>query len=186
MSDRELLEAAAKAAGRQVKYDPETGVILWSAKPLGAPDAVRWNARYAWSPAGSVDDKGYIRIVIQVDGKKRRLRAHTLAWFIVYGRLPDGEIDHINQNKRDNRLANLREVTRSVNQRNGTRKGNNTSGVPGVTWHKQRKKWCAQANVDGKHHHLGLFVDKADAEVAAASFRAANGFTETHGREVSK
>lgn len=182
MTDREMLELAAKAAG-MVDYNPATGSMVWREKPAGTHDAARWNARYAGKECGTVDDKGYRRLMFRFEGGKTlKIRAHRLAWVISFGELPVNEIDHINQDKADNRLENLRDVPKSVNQRNGTRKSNNTSGVAGVTWHKQRGKWCAQAYMDGKHHHLGLFEELTAAETAARKFRAANGFTETHGR----
>lgn len=182
MGDRELLELAARAAG-MVDYNPDTGVMIWRAKDKHAPDSARWNSRYSGKECGTIDDKGYRRILFRFQkGETFKIRAHRLAWFIAYGVMPSFEIDHINQEKADNRLANLRDVTKAINQRNGTRKGNNTSGVPGVSWHKQRGKWCAQASADGKHYHLGLFDDLAAAESATRTFRAAHGFTETHGR----
>lgn len=183
MTDSELLELAAKAAG-MVDYNPDTGSMIWRAKDESAPDAARWNSRYAGKECGTLDDKGYRRILFRFNGSPFRIRAHRLAWFISYGSLPLAEVDHINQNKADNRLTNLRDVPKAINQRNGTRKGNNTSGVAGVSWHKQRGKWCAQASVDGKHYHLGLFEEITAAETAARKFRAGHGFTETHGRTV--
>lgn len=182
MNDRELLEAAAKAA-EMVDYNPDTGLMVWRAKDEHSREAARWNSRYAGKECGTLDDKGYQRLLVRRDdGTAFKIRAHRLAWLISYGTLPKGEIDHINQDKTDNRLSNLRDVPKSLNQRNGTRKSNNTSGVAGVTWHKQRGKWCAQANIDGKHHHLGLFEEIAAAETAVRKFRAIHGFTETHGR----
>ena len=181
MTDRELLELAAKAAGL-VKYNAESGSMIWLPKTEGK-DATRWNSRYAGKECGTFDDKGYKRILFRfVKEKTFKIRVHRLAWFIVYGVMPSGEIDHINQNKTDNRIGNLRDVTRELNQRNGTRKSNNTSGVPGVTWHKQHHKWYAQANVNGKHYFVGLFVDIAEADNAVRLFRAKHGFTENHGR----
>jgi hypothetical protein len=181
MNDRELLEMAAKA----VSYDADTGSMTWLRKPDGENDAARWNSRYAGKECGTIDDKGYRRISFRFgSGSTFKVRTHRLAWFIVYGHPPHWEIDHINQNKLDNRMANLRDVPKELNQRNGTRKSTNTSGIPGVCWHKQREKWVAQASVNGKHHHLGLFVDIQEAERTVKAFRAANGFTENHGRAI--
>jgi len=180
---RELLVLAAKMAG-MVDYYPETGSMRWRPRLEGS-DAARWNSRYAGRECGTIDDKGYRRILFRLlPGKTFKIRAHRLAWFISYGVMPQGEIDHINQDKADNRLKNLRDVPKNINQRNGTRKRNNTSGVAGVTWHKQRGKWCAQAFMDGKHYHLGLFEELTAAETATRKFRALHGFTETHGRTV--
>lgn len=182
MTDRELLELAAKAAG-MVSYNPETGSMVWLHKPDCSKDSSRWNSRYAGKECGTLDDKGYRRILFRFDkGQAFKIRAHRLAWFIAHGVMPSHEIDHINQNKADNRLSNLRDVPRTLNQRNGTRKSNNTSGVPGVTWHKQSLKWCAQANVLGVHYHVGSFNDLSEAESAVKEFRANHGFTENHGR----
>lgn len=182
MTEREMLEYAAKA----VSYNPKTGVITWLPKPEIEKDAKRWNARYANKEAGTLEENGYVRIVFQIDGKKRKIRSHRLAWFISTGSPPTGEIDHINQIKTDNRIANLRDVGRAINQRNGTRKGNNTSGVPGVCWHKQRKKWCAQAagEFGKKTRHIGLYETIKEAEDAVKAYRAVNGYTETHGRAI--
>lgn len=179
---REMLQMAAKAVG-MVDYNQDTGSMTWRAKGKSEPDAARWNSRYAGQECGTIDDKGYRRILFRFDGSVFRIRAHRLAWLISFGFLPAGEIDHINQDKTDNRLSNLRDVPKSINQRNGTRKSNNTSGVAGVSWHKQRGKWCAQASMNGKHHHLGLFNELTAAETAARKFRAAHGFTGTHGRQ---
>ena len=183
-TDRELLCLAAKASG-MVMYDSESGSMVWLPKAPDAKDSARWNARYANRESGTIDDKGYRRILFRFDKKQAfKIRAHRLAWFIIYGTLPSGEIDHINQDKSDNRISNLRDVPKELNQRNGTRKSNNTSGIPGVTWHKQRKKWCAQVSVLGIHYHIGLFNDINDADIAVREFRAKHGFTENHGRVV--
>lgn len=181
MTEIELLELAAKAAGL-INYDPITGSMKWNYKQKDVKDSTRWNARYADKECGTVDDKGYRRILFRLEtGAAVKIRAHRLAWFITYGAMPLGEIDHINQDKLDNRLANLRDVSKDINQRNGTRKRNNTSGVPGVTWHKQHKKWYAQANILGVHYSIGLFKDLSEAGNAAKEFRAKHGFTENHG-----
>ena len=182
--DRALLELAARAAG-MVNYNPITGSMTWKQKPKNTKDSARWNSRYSGKECGTVDDKGYRRILFRFQPDSTfKIRVHRLAWFIVYGVIPFGEIDHINQIKTDNRIENLRDVPKSINQRNVPRRVSNTSGVPGVTWHKQRAKWCAQASVDGKHHHIGLFTAIEDAEKAAKEFRAAHGFSEIHGRAI--
>ena len=180
MTDRALLELAAS----HVSYDPETGSMKWNARNGDGRDIKRWNSRYAGKEVGTYDNKGYRRILMRFGNETIfRVRVHQLAWFIVHGQQV-GEIDHINQIKADNRIANLRDVPKTLNQRNGTRKRNNTSGYPGVTWHKQREKWCAQAFFDGRHHHIGLYSDIEEAAAAAREYRARHGFTENHGRSI--
>ena len=76
------------------------------------------------------------------------------------------EIDHINGEKYDNRISNLRLATISENRRNKSMQCNNTSGFPGVYWNKAANKWNAYLSVANKDIHLGSFTDKADAIAA--------------------
>ena len=73
------------------------------------------------------------------------------------------QVDHINQNKLDNRRFNLRIVTNQQNHFNRPLNSNNSSGVTGVYWHNQCQKWCVQITVNGKTISGGLFVDFRDA-----------------------
>jgi hypothetical protein len=167
-----------------VDYDKSTGVMVWKAKSEQTKDSARWNSRYSGKFCGTIDDKGYRRITFKRPPKTIRIRAHQLAWVLVTGEMPKGEIDHINQNKQDNRFSNLRDVPKHINQRNVAKKSNNTSGAVGVIWHKQRGKWCAQAVTNGKHHHLGLFASFDDAKRASDIFRSRNGFSQLHGASI--
>ena len=137
-------------------YDPETGAFVWKQK-LNRSTVVG-------SKAGTVNTHGYVRITI--DGKKHQ--AHRLAWLHTYGCWPDKEIDHINRIRTDNRIANLRDTDK--NQWNSGKQVNNTSGYPGVSWHKWSKKWLAQIKVYGKTMRLGLFdtLEAANAAYMAA------------------
>jgi hypothetical protein len=106
------------------------------------------------SIAGSLTHEGYIAIC--VDYKKHP--AHRLAWLCATGQWPAGDIDHINGNRSDNRLANLRDVARSVNLQNQRKAtGRNASGLLGVSLHKETGKWAARIQVLGKQKHLGYF-----------------------------
>src|SRR3990167_1974171 len=80
-----------------VDYNKEDGLIRWKISP-------RYGI-YIGSVAGCLDDRGYITVRI----KRRAYRAHRLAWFITYGYWPK-EIDHINRDKTDNRIENLRDT----------------------------------------------------------------------------
>lgn len=108
---------------------------------------------------GTKTPQGYI--IIGVD--KRRYMAHRLAWLYVYGAWPSNDIDHINQNKSDNRITNLRVVSRSENMHNVSLHKHNSSGYKGVSWHKPRQKWRAYIFLDYKQTHLGLFDKIEDA-----------------------
>jgi HNH endonuclease len=145
-------------------YDPETGLITWAVRRCG----VRCG-----SEAGT-EHLGYRRV--KVDAKL--ILAHRLAWAIHYGRWPAEEIDHINRNKSDNRIGNLREAARSDNMVNRAYpKGE--SGVTGVSKHKLG--WQATVRINGKSVHLGLFKTIEEA----AAVRAASEKTE-YGQFVPK
>ena len=112
--------------------------------------------------AGSVNDKGYI--VIRCFG--RLYHAHRLAWLLTHGAWPAGDIDHINGIRTDNRIANLRDVSRSVNQQNlKTARRDNQTGLLGV-----KKTRCgtfeARINLNGRYVHLGTFPAAAEAHQA--------------------
>ena len=170
-----------KALAAQVTYDPETGVVTWKRRE----EITRWdkafNAQFAGRECGSIDKIGYQVIGFSHEGKLNRLKAHRLAWLIVHGKLPDGEIDHINRNRADNRISNLRDVPRAINHRNLTMLRNNTSGVTGVCWHKTKGKWQARAKIDGRYRSVGLFTCIHEASAAVKAFRAKHGFTGSHG-----
>jgi hypothetical protein len=112
--------------------------------------------------AGSWSGPGYLGTMI--DG--RNYLNHRLAWFYVTGRWPDAEIDHVNGDKTDNRLSNLREATPSENKRNRVTQVNNTSGFKGVYWNKAAGKWRAQIYDNGKSYHLGHFDIAEEAYTA--------------------
>lgn len=100
---------------------------------------------------------GYVRTKIN----KKTIYLHR---FILDINDKDSIIDHINNNKLDNRVENLRVCNKSKNAMNVKNlKSNNTSSVTGVTWDKSRNKWIAQINVNKKHIHLGRFDDFKEA-----------------------
>lgn len=92
---------------------------------------------------------------------------HRYIWQSVNGAIPKGlQIDHINQNKLDNRSSNLRIVTNQQNQMNRPSYKNSTSKYKGVSWHKRGKKWCAQIQINGKVQYLGLYNSETEAAKA--------------------
>lgn len=113
---------------------------------------------------GTVTFYGYL--VVRIDGFTYRL--NRLAWLYYYREWPPfGKfVDHLNLNRTDNRIANLRLATNSENMRNRDVPKNNTSGIKGVWFHGQLKKWIAEIKIDYKKIHLGVFVEKEDARKA--------------------
>jgi hypothetical protein len=118
------------------------------------------------SLAGSIGSRGYVAIII--DGC--RFRAHRLAWLYVHGEWPGDQIDHIDGNRANNAIANLRLCNQSQNNANTKKRVTNTSGFKGVSWHRRYRKWTASIKLSGKQTHLGYFTDK---EVAAAAYASA-------------
>ena len=134
-----------------LNYDPQSGIFTWVVSPR--------NNVPLGSIAGSIDKKGYIRILC----KKQTYLAHRLAWFYVYGKWPTKELDHINKNPSDNRIENLRDVTRKQNMENKKLYKTNKSGHSGVTWHSRDKKWNVRIGHYGKRISIGYFDNLEDA-----------------------
>ena len=121
--------------------------------------------------------RGYITICVE---NKRHL-AHRLAWLYVYGVWPKGNLDHINHNRVDNSISNLRLATPLENNRNQSKSKRNKSGVVGVCWEKVKSKWGAHIRAEGRNINLGSYVDKFDAICARMSANNKYGFHENHG-----
>jgi hypothetical protein len=101
--------------------------------------------------AGCLHRTGYKNIQI----KRRQYPAHRLIFLYHNGYLPK-TIDHVDRNKSNNKIENLREVTGSENALNTKKYKTNTSGYKGVSWSKNAKKWAAQIVVNKKRIYLGL------------------------------
>ena len=109
--------------------------------------------------------------------------AHRVAWILYYGVDPGNkQIDHINHDRDDNRIENLRLVNNRENRLNNTRPKHNTSGVVGVSWNKRAGKWEAHIQENGKKSNLGLFDDKWDAICRRKSAERRLGYHPNHGK----
>ena len=151
-----------------LNYDADTGVFTWRIK-LNRKVVVG-------SEAGSLKPKGYVSI--RIDGHP--YYAHRLAWCYVYGSWPPEEIDHINGDRADNRIANLRAATRKQNMENRAH-SIGASGYRGVCWLEANQKWRASITHNGKNLYLGLF---GTAEEASAVYKKAAAIYHTHNRSL--
>ena len=169
-----------------LSYDPDTGLLTWKRRPIemfANKNAFgTWNTRYSGKPAfRTVHSGGYRQGYIF---NKKHL-THRIAYAIYHGTWPTDQIDHINGDKLDNRVANLRDVTHMENQRNTVIPINNTSGYIGVILMRGSGKWRSVIRVSGKKIHLGVFTDIKDAIAARAAAEVKYGFHANHGRQQS-
>ena len=155
-----------------LNYNPETGEFTWLVSRRS--DLVGKIAGYP-SPYGS----GKFYIKIRIDG--RLYPAHRLVWLYTYGVWPENQIDHIDQESLNNRLSNLRDVSRDENLKNKKAYKNNSTGVTGVYFHNGSQKWAAQIHVNGKQIHLGYFDLKADAITTRKNADVKYDFHPNHG-----
>ena len=140
----------------------------------------QWNTVWAGKEAfTAIDGKGYRHGSLDYT----YVRYHRVLWALSHGRWPNGEIDHIDGDRLNNALPNLREATPSQNQKNKIRPKNNTSGHLGVSWYKPYGKWRVWVQVDGRQKHLGYFDALADAVAARSRAEARYGYHENHGRD---
>lgn len=120
---------------------------------------------------GYVNRRGYVMVGASLPSGRRVLQAHRLAWFLHYGEWPSTEIDHVDQNKSNNSIDNLRLSSRGQNQvnidKNATYAGRRTSSrYKGVRWHKRDARWFATICFERKNIYLGDFHDEVEAALA--------------------
>lgn len=134
---------AQKRLKELLHYDPESGNFT---------RRILKGGQLAGTHAGSIDAYGYICIALD----RRTYKAHRLAWLYMYGVWPELDLDHKNENKTDNRIANLREASKKNNTWNVSRpRKDNVSKWRGVS--KHNSGFQAGITVDGKQKYLGLF-----------------------------
>lgn len=162
-------------------YDPETGRLHWKRRDdkwfTTARDCARWNTQFAGKEAFTSINKGYRSGAVL--GKK--VQAHRAAFSIHYGRIPTGQIDHINGVRADNRIENLREVDARGNARNQSLRADSTTGFVGI--HKQPDGlFLAHITDAGRHYQIGRFDTLRDAIIARKFCERILGFHQNHGR----
>ena len=172
-----------------LRYEPATGKLYWrertpdmfvDGKYAAERSCKAWNSKFVDKEAFTASRNGYLHGAIF----DRLYSAHRVIWAISYCKWPSNQIDHINGDRSDNRIKNLRSVSHAENTRNRRTSEVNTTGVMGVYWYKSRKKWYARIMFDGKNKHLGYFSNKADAIAARKAAEAKYGFHPNHGRQT--
>lgn len=150
---------------RECVETPENGVLLWKSRPRHHFNNNRahatWNGKYAGTSAGAAK-KGYRTLRITPNGLRLQLQSHRVLWALVYGAWPEQHIDHINRDRSDNRMENLRDVAPDVNSRNN----GNPRGTGLIGAYRRPSGFMAQI----KGRYLGFF---RTAEEASAAFHRA-------------
>jgi hypothetical protein len=141
-------------------YDKNTGFFTWKHRNnVGSA----WNTRYAYKIAGGLNPTdGYWYIAIN----KKLHSAHRLAWIYCYGDNPKEHLDHINLDKKDNKIENLRIASVINNSWNIGKKTNNKLGLKGVSRHSYGHKWQVFIVVNKERNYLGLYDCPAAASFA--------------------
>lgn len=155
-----------------LEYDSASGVFTWKEN--------RWRSVKAGEVAGGMHKDGYLDVRIKVFGCRPFL--HRLAFLVMTGSWPVGQVDHLNGNRTDNRWENLRDASKGQNMRNRCLGRHNTSGVMGVHWCKTHQCWRSRIDKDKKKYSLGYFSDFFEAVCARKSAENRLDYHKNHGR----
>jgi hypothetical protein len=151
-------DLSAEQLRELLHYDPETGVFTWKVRP-----SIR--VKRVGAVAGNIGAGGYAVINLTKFGSPKK--AHRLAWLYIHGKWPEADIDHINGDRLDNRIVNLRDVSRRINTENlRSARRHSKSGLLGAHWHEPFKKWYSVITTDRKRKFLGLFKTPEEAHQA--------------------
>lgn len=181
-----MVELTQELLNKMFEYEPATGRLIWKDYPAELEPSNQFlksfKKRFLGEEAGYISKEKRRQSnyrIVHIKGKN--YKAHRLIWCIVYGKYPIEGIDHINHNGEDNSLKNLRAASNADNRKNLSLSRANKSGVTGVCWHKQAKKWAAQVMYNGKKRHLGYYVSLEEAAQVAKKAREELGFHPNHG-----
>lgn len=146
----------------KLSFNPETGIFTW---------LIANNSRVKVGMiAGTFSSTGYVYITID----RKNYKSHRLAWLYMNGECPKDMIDHVDGDKLNNKIVNLRKCNQSQNMQNQKLSKFNTSGYKGVSWHNATSKWRSRAKLKSKQYHLGLFERAEDAFKAYQKFAKQN------------
>lgn len=149
-----------------LRYEPDTGKLFWLPRPreMFTKDRLHlsWNSRHAGKEAFTASNRGYKvgRVFDLIH------QGHRIAWAVHFGEWPAGLIDHIDGNRSDNRICNLREATQSENGMNRGATRANSSGLKGAAWSEKYGKWESRIKAAGKAKFLGYFDTAEEAHGA--------------------
>lgn len=151
-------------------FEYRDGELIWKHCDFQRP---QWNARHVGKTAGRVNSRGYKEVCFRPNQynqleKRRFMSVHRIIFLLHHGFLPD-VIDHIDGDPSNNKIENLRAASAFHNQLNRKKSSNNTSGVSGVSYHKDSGKWEVRISNLGTRHRIGAYQSFSDAVIACES-----------------
>lgn len=167
-------DITAELIRERLNYDKDTGIFTWR--------TFQRHPSKVGKVAGGKDAHGYLQL--NIGGSV--LKVHRLAWFYVHGEWPSSQLDHINHDRSDNRIENLRLVDNRSNHKNRPLQKNNSTGMPGVWFDKKRKLYSAYITVDGKRVSLGCHKTLESAKAARQEANIRYGFHKNHGEGMGR
>ena len=178
-------------AGNQKNILPPLEVLKWLFRydsESGKLYKIRESSGKLCNPEREINaltSNGYLRVTItDRNGLKKLFLVHQLIYYMVSNVEPLSIVDHINGDKMDNRFENLKLSNESLNQRNRKMQSNNTSGITGIYWDKDRNKWASEArDPTGRKKYLGRYDDIEEAKKVISAFYSnpENNYSERHG-----
>ena len=153
----ENLKELKKFCDEYLEVNFEKGKIFWKKNRSGA---------IVGKEAGRIGSNGYREIGIKGKG----YLTHRLLWFLYYGYFPENQVDHIDGDRLNNSIKNLREVSNSCNLQNQKERSDNTSGFTGVSLNKKAKKYLTQIVIRNKYIYLGYYITSLEAAYARGAY----------------
>ena len=160
----------------------EDGFLFWKKRPLyhfKSEKSHKNTFKFMDKKAGTFcNSKNSNTTYLTIEINSTAFKAHRIIWQMHYGNLTDLEqIDHIDHNGLNNKIENLRKVSCSINQKNKPLQSSNKTGVSGVNWHINAKKWQARiTDLNGKRIDLGRYDNFEDAVNARKEYELQNGY----------
>jgi len=139
-------------------FDYKDGQLYWR-KPLNKRVKIG-------SLAGTVSSVGYIAIMVN----RKRYQAHRLIFLMHHGWLPEF-IDHIDLDRKNNKIENLRAASRGQNNLNCSVRRDSRSQIKNVCWVARLNKWLVSMRIKGQRKHIGVFADLELAILVASEYR---------------
>lgn len=165
-----------KSYGEIFTYEDKSGKLIRKAFA-----SKRSGGAVLGMPVGAIGSHGYLEVRVLM----KLYLVHRIIWQMHFGDIPKGmQIDHIDGNRTNNRIENLRMVSNHENHQNMKLKTNNKSGINGVRWNKLNMKWKAEISVNGKSKSLGEYSDIKSACEARIVAEVIHGYHRNHGRRV--